>query len=279
VTGKFSAAAVQHDDCPKELRDLGKRIAAHLEKTHKYSEKANQHRIAAAQLLAQARELCDGGGFDAFHSKFFPNLGRSRTYELLAIATGKKSVEETKAGTRERVARYRVSRTQVSVTTADVTDDPGSREGEPAENQPFASGGEQSIEERRALMVALDGEPEPDSAVESEAVETTPDVIDSNNGAAAPVAAITPEKMAFALRHLPREDLMAVFDLFGVAALLKAASPEFKKQLQTKLVGKRKNIVNLHAETREERSAATRAQPRTGAGARRATAGRLTDRA
>jgi hypothetical protein len=235
VTGKFSAAAVQHDDCPKELRDVGKRIAAHLEKTHKYSEKANQHRIAAAQLLAQARELCDGGGFDAFHSKFFPNLGRSRTYELLAIATGKKSAEETKAGTRKRVARYRVSRAQVSVTTADVTDDPGSRDGEPAENQPIADSGEQPIEERRALMAALDVEPEPDSAV-----------------AAAPVAAATPEEMVSALRHLPREDLMAVFDLFGAAALLKAASPEFKKQLQTKLVGKRKSIVNLHAETREE---------------------------
>jgi hypothetical protein len=78
------------------LQELGKQITAHLEKADKYDEKADQHRTAAAQLFAQAKELCDEGGFTAFHEKFFPHLGRSRVYDLLAIGTGKKSIEDAK---------------------------------------------------------------------------------------------------------------------------------------------------------------------------------------
>ena len=66
------------------------------------------------------KETCDESGFAAFQEKFFPNLGRSRTYELLAIGTGKKSVEEVRASTRERVARYRASKA-ASVTVTDNT--------------------------------------------------------------------------------------------------------------------------------------------------------------
>ena len=103
---KFTAKMVE-GDCPALLRNLGKQITAHLERARKAEEKADQHRIAAAQYLTQARDLCDADGFDAFHEKFCPDLGRSRTYELLAIATGKNSIENVRASTRERVARHR----------------------------------------------------------------------------------------------------------------------------------------------------------------------------
>ena len=119
ITVKFTAAQVEQD-CPKLLQDLQKRIAAHLDKAGKYEEKAEQHRTSAGQLFAQVKETCDESGFAAFHEKFFPNLGRSRTYELLAIGTGKKSVEEVRASTRERVARYRASKA-ASVTVTDNT--------------------------------------------------------------------------------------------------------------------------------------------------------------
>src|SRR6516165_599126 len=119
ITVKFTAAQVEHD-CPKLLQDLQKRIAAHLDKASKYDEKAEQHRTSAGQLFAQVQKAFDEGGFAAFHEKFFSNLGRSRTYELLAIGTGKKSVEEVRASTRERVARYRASKA-ASVTVTDNT--------------------------------------------------------------------------------------------------------------------------------------------------------------
>ena len=116
---KFTAEIVE-GACPVLLRDLGKQITAHLERAQKYAEKAEQHRIAAAQLLVQAKGLCDVGGFTAFHEKLCPDLGRSRTYELLAIATDKKSIEDTRASTRERVARHRAKKTE-SVTSPAVT--------------------------------------------------------------------------------------------------------------------------------------------------------------
>jgi hypothetical protein len=53
---------------------------------------------------ATAHGACDEGGFNAFRDKFFPSLGQSRVYELLAIGTGKKTVEETRADKRPRRA-------------------------------------------------------------------------------------------------------------------------------------------------------------------------------
>jgi hypothetical protein len=139
---KYTAEIVQQEDCPKSLRDLQKQIAAHLDKADKYDEKADQHRTSASQLFARVQELCDEGGFAAFHEKFFPNLGRSRVYESLAIGTGKKSVEDIRASTRERVARHRANK----ATSVTVTDTPSDIIG--TDEDP-------SIAEHRARMAAL----------------------------------------------------------------------------------------------------------------------------
>ena len=117
--GLITASQVKSDDCPTEVLELGKRAATHLEKAAKCDEKAEQHRVTAGQCFAQARAICDDGGLDAFRERFFPHVARSRAYELLAIATNKKSIETVRAETRERVARHR-ERTQ-SVTVTDNT--------------------------------------------------------------------------------------------------------------------------------------------------------------
>jgi hypothetical protein len=117
---KFTAEQVEKK-CPERLRDIGKLIAARLEKIDKQIEQAENHSISVNQLITQAKALCDEGGFNAFREKFFPNLGKSRVYELLAIGTSKKSVEEVKARTRARVAKYRANKaaSSVSVTVTD----------------------------------------------------------------------------------------------------------------------------------------------------------------
>jgi hypothetical protein len=121
--GLLTAAQVEKS-CPVRLQDLGKRIAAHLAKAAQCDEKVEQHRISAGQLLAEAKKACDGGGFNAFREKFFPNLGKSRAYELLAIATNKKSVEETRADTRERTARSRANKKEAAANSATVAEKP-----------------------------------------------------------------------------------------------------------------------------------------------------------
>lgn len=116
---KVTAAQIA-ENCPTKLSGLGKRITAHLEKAEHCDKRANDHRISAGLLLAQAKEACDEGGFAAFREKFFPNLGRSRAYELLDIATGKKTVEQVRAANAERQRKSRADRKAAAVR--DVTD-------------------------------------------------------------------------------------------------------------------------------------------------------------
>jgi hypothetical protein len=154
---KYTAAVVR-EDCPHSLSDYGKKISAHLDKADKYTEKADQHRTSASRYLAIVHGVCDDGGFDAFHKKFLPKLGRSRTFELLAIGSGKKSVEDTKASTRERVARHRAKRKGESVTspvtdkaesvTSPVTDKPPARSPAPSPAM-LAPDGDPHAERRR----------------------------------------------------------------------------------------------------------------------------------
>jgi hypothetical protein len=92
---------------PPRLQEIGKEINARLAKADTAFEQAENHKIAINQLLEEARALCDEGGFKLFKKKFCPALGKSRSYELLAIAAGRKTIEQTKTRSRERQAKHR----------------------------------------------------------------------------------------------------------------------------------------------------------------------------
>lgn len=128
---KFTATQIEND-CPARLQQIGREIAERLKKAEKQAKLAADHVIAVDKRLAEAKALCDGGGFHALQKKFFPNLGKSRVYELLAIGTNKKSVEEIKADTRARVAKHRANKATalVSVTVTEKSGpQPGARGG------------------------------------------------------------------------------------------------------------------------------------------------------
>jgi hypothetical protein len=139
--GKVAISCTAAQIAEGELEPLGKRIIAHLERMRGYEalaqqkagielKKAENNWITVTQLLAEAKGKCDKGGFKAFQKKYCPDLGRSRIYELLAIGTGKRSLEDSRAAKRMRMAR---SRSKVSATTADVADKP-SPKGQPRMN-------------------------------------------------------------------------------------------------------------------------------------------------
>jgi hypothetical protein len=92
---------------PPRLQEIGDEINARLAKVDRALEQVENHKIAIDQLLEEAKALCDEGGFKLFKKKFCPALGKSRSYELLAIAAGKKTIEQTKAETRKRQTRHR----------------------------------------------------------------------------------------------------------------------------------------------------------------------------
>jgi hypothetical protein len=129
---KLTAAQIEKN-CPDSIQDLGKRIAAHYDKLLKCEDKAEQHKATIGQLLVKANEACDKGGFNAFHARFCPQLGRSRAYELLQIASGKKTSEEIKSAKRESMKRSRAAK-KAAAEVHNVVDSTSA--GEPATDTP-----------------------------------------------------------------------------------------------------------------------------------------------
>jgi hypothetical protein len=214
-------------DCPVKLQDLGKRINVHLAKATQCDDKAEQHRISAGQLLAEAKAACDNGGFNKFRELFCPSLGKSRAHELLQIASGKKTVDETKTATRERVKKHRaakatapmVSALQPSVT---VTDD-----------------AEPSAEKRKAEYAAADGDTprtngddtEVDTLAKAEALRTkiaVAETVKIDSTASAKALAEFKVACETCLPKLTVNDLQAAIDFFAETVEVEELMPDVK---------------------------------------------------
>ena len=112
-----------------ELEEIGKQIAARVTIMRDYDAAAEEkagHDLRKAQderdtinsvLLVQARAKCKEAGesFEKFRKQYCPDLSRSRLYTVLAIADGRKTVEQDRAEKRGSVAK---SRAKVSSTSA-----------------------------------------------------------------------------------------------------------------------------------------------------------------
>jgi len=112
-----------------ELEEIGKQIAARVKIMRDYDAAAEEkagHELRKAQdecdtinnvLLVQARAKCKEAGesFEKFRTQYCSDLSRSRLYAVLAIADGRKTVEQDRAEKRESVAK---SRAKVSSTSA-----------------------------------------------------------------------------------------------------------------------------------------------------------------
>jgi hypothetical protein len=97
------------------LEQIGREITARVEKLDKLGAKAVDQVDSIDYLLAEAKKLCETAeAFAAFKQKHCPELGRSRTYELLAIKEGRKGREEIRALTRARVAKHRAGKRAVT---------------------------------------------------------------------------------------------------------------------------------------------------------------------
>ncbi len=107
ITKPLTAAQIaKGKNLPPRLVSIGREVEAKVSKYRTYEAKASDMAVSIRQLLAEAATYCDKGGFNAFRKKFCPSLGRSRAYELLAIASGKKSADEAKAVKAARQAKH-----------------------------------------------------------------------------------------------------------------------------------------------------------------------------
>lgn len=99
----------------ERLEQIGHEIEAWVEKLDKVGGKAVDYRDTIDRLLEEADKLCgDKDAFESFKDRHCPKLKNSRTYELLAIQQGKKTVEDIRAETRARVAKHRAAKKAVT---------------------------------------------------------------------------------------------------------------------------------------------------------------------
>jgi hypothetical protein len=122
------------ENLPPRLQEIGKQIEARVVKVAMYQGKAIDMFDSIGRLLDEAKEFCDTSGFDAFKRTCCPTLGKTRAYEMLAIASGKKALEDVRAEIRERVRKHRANKTgrRHSVTVTEKSG-PDVAEGAPAE--------------------------------------------------------------------------------------------------------------------------------------------------
>jgi hypothetical protein len=128
---------------------LIEKCRAHIQKGNKAAEKAEQHFISAGQCLRQLREGRDQATFLALVEQHL-HVKKSRAYELLSIADGKKTFEEVKEERRERQRR------QICPSTTDKTNSQA-----PAPKPASASDGngvdpEVAAEAMKAKFAAMD---------------------------------------------------------------------------------------------------------------------------
>lgn len=88
------------------IPELAKRIVVLVTKGDAAREKADQFYIAAGIHLKELRERKPAGSAWAEYVKKKTGLGKSRSYELIAIADGRATVQETRARTAERVQKH-----------------------------------------------------------------------------------------------------------------------------------------------------------------------------
>jgi hypothetical protein len=126
---------------------LVKTIKAHLAKAEKYQGKATEHFIAAGQHLKTLKETSPDQATFLEKVKEQIGLGKSRTYELMQIADGTKTVEEVRGRSNESSGKSHAKAREtscplISGQTADAGNDysadyqsPWDAHGQPAPNE------------------------------------------------------------------------------------------------------------------------------------------------
>src|SRR5262249_53481599 len=98
-------------------------IKAHIAKGDKAKDKAEQHYIAAGQYLKQLKDDCPDQKTFLEKVEREIGIGKSRTYELLQIGDGRKTVTKVRADTAKRTADTK-ARLKLSATSGQNADDP-----------------------------------------------------------------------------------------------------------------------------------------------------------
>ena len=130
------------------VETLVRHVKALIEKGDKAAEKAEQFYKSAGIHIKEIKQQSEDWETIVREQC---NIGRSRAYELMAIADGRTTLEKVRASTNERQKVHRAKPEQESVTSRT----------EPEPVAPRVTGSQEAgVEQRRAEYAALDAEPE-----------------------------------------------------------------------------------------------------------------------
>jgi hypothetical protein len=132
---KFTATQIEKN-CPARLQQIATEIAERHERARKQAGIAADHLIAIEKLLAEAKGLCDRGGFNKFRELHCPNLRKSQAYALRAIAGGKKTFAEHRTEERERKRKSRANQKAVAANSGTVPEKPNEGDGSTGTSAP-----------------------------------------------------------------------------------------------------------------------------------------------
>ena len=115
-----------------KLHDIGREIRARIERLNVLGGKTVDMKDSIDHLLADAEKPCDRKGFEAFKKYYCQGLSQSWTYELLAVQEGRKTLEEIRAATRQRVAKHRAAKRECNgIDSVTADEDPAASVAEP----------------------------------------------------------------------------------------------------------------------------------------------------
>ena len=116
------------------IQDHVRAINALSAKLKRAEEKAGQYKISIGQHIKAIKEVSPDDWENIVMSEC--NLGRSRAYELMAIADGTKTVEQIRAGTAQRMKQLRSRRPSRDRQNADTPETSATIETEPEITEP-----------------------------------------------------------------------------------------------------------------------------------------------
>jgi hypothetical protein len=177
--------------------DLISRIKVHLEKGAQAEEKAEQHYTSAGEHLKTLKDTCkDQAAFLALVKEQI-GLGKTRTFELLRIADGTKTVEQTRAdrAKRDTKANEKV-KAKLSAVGGQTEQAAGSGNGTDAEQsaqhrkEAFAALEQTEQEQSTALAKTALAEPDDEPEEQPTAVAVAPEPAGDDNEPFEPVAVL-----------------------------------------------------------------------------------------
>ena len=127
-------------DNKSKLEAISIEVKVRLEKGDKLMGQAEGHYMAAGLRLKEAQSRCKAEGIKFLEWLKANEIGKTKAYEVLAIADGRKTEKEAKEANKERQAKHRDKNKKARAAAEDAMEDDDEDDGLTATQRDFIDG-------------------------------------------------------------------------------------------------------------------------------------------